>query len=89
MAKELTVVAWVKITDPDINAVIFVSGKDAFNGYLLQRSNDVLYSIARAKDRYVIVNGNTGFQGLVGKWTHVAMTYKGNSALIVFKDGRT
>ena len=81
--KELTVVAWVKIAQQSTDAVIFVSGKGGINGFLFQRLNDVLYGVAKTRSRYVRINQNTGFQGLSGKWAHVAMTYKGNPLLIL------
>ena len=75
-------VAWVKIAPQNTGAVIFDSGKGGINGFLFQRSNDVLYGVAKTRSRYVMINQNTGFRGLSGKWAHVAMTYKGNPLLI-------
>ena len=81
--KELTVVAWVKIAQQNTAALIFDSGKGATNGFFFQRTNDVLYSTAKTRSREVRADQNTGFQGLSGKWAHVAMTYEGNPLLIV------
>ena len=50
---------------------------------IIKRAKDFRYNAAKTSNLDVKTDQNTGFQGLSGNWSRVAMTYKGNPLLII------